>query len=77
MLGEEDPAEAVLRGPVRLAVAAPRVVLQQRPSGGSWTEVAAVTPGAISVDVTPTVTTQYRLATAKDAAAPIRIKVSG
>jgi hypothetical protein len=32
--------------------------------------------GAISIDVTPTVTTDYRLATTADAAASIRITVS-
>jgi len=56
------------------------VVLQARPSGGSWADVGPVTPdpatGAISVDVTPTMTTDYRLATTADAAAFVRITVS-
>jgi len=56
------------------------VVLQARSVGGTWTELQSVTPdpgtGAISIDVTPAATTDYRLATTADAAAPIRIKVS-
>ncbi len=55
------------------------VVLQERPAGGAWTELEPVTPdpttGAINIDVTPTGTTDYRLATAADAAAFIRITV--
>ncbi len=57
------------------------VVLQERPVGGSWTEAGPVTPdpqtGAISVDITPQHTTDYRLATTADAAASVRVKVSG
>ncbi len=57
------------------------VVLQERPAGGTWSDLAPVTPdpktGAISVDVTPSVTTDYRLATAADAAAWVRIRVAG
>ena len=57
------------------------VVLQERPAGGTWSELQSVAPdpktGAISIDVTPVVTTQYRLATAAYVAAPIRIRVSG
>ena len=56
------------------------VVLQERPAGGSWTDDGPVTPdpktGAISIDVAPTVTTQYRLATTADAAAWLRIRVA-
>ncbi len=56
------------------------VVLQARPAGGAWTELDAVTPdphtGAISIDVTPAATTDYRLATATAAAASVRITVS-
>ena len=55
------------------------VVLQERPAGGTWTDLAPVTPdpktGAISIDVTPAVTTQYRLATPAYAAAWLRIRV--
>jgi SpoIID/LytB domain protein len=57
------------------------VVLEQRPLGGSWTAVGPVTPdpktGAISIDVTPEKTTDYRLATTADAAAYVRVKVTG
>jgi len=56
------------------------VVLEERPAGGAWAELEPVTPdpttGAISIDVTPTGTTDYRLATTADAAAFIRIHVS-
>ena len=56
------------------------VVLQERLSGGAWAELEPVTPDptthAITIDVTPTGTTDYRLATTADAAAFIRITVS-
>jgi stage II sporulation protein D len=56
------------------------VVLEQRPAGGVWEEVVAVTPdpdtGAISIEVSPTGTTDYRLATSAAAAAFVRITVS-
>jgi stage II sporulation protein D len=56
------------------------VVLQERPTGGAWSEVQSVTPdpqtGAISIDVSPVVTTQYRLATTRHVAAAVRIRVS-
>jgi stage II sporulation protein D len=56
------------------------VVLQQRKPGRDWTALGPVTPdpttGAFSIDVTPTVTTDYRLATATAAAAPIEIRVN-
>ncbi|HEY2355701.1 MAG TPA: SpoIID/LytB domain-containing protein [Gaiellaceae bacterium] len=56
------------------------VLLQARPSGGSWMDLDSVTPDpathAISIDVTPTATTEYRLATSTAAAAYIRITVS-
>ena len=55
------------------------VVLQERPAGGTWTDLEPVTPdpdtGAISIHVTPTVTTQYRLATTAYIAAWLRIRV--
>ncbi|HLX20098.1 MAG TPA: SpoIID/LytB domain-containing protein [Gaiellaceae bacterium] len=55
------------------------VVLQERSEGGYWTELSTVTPdpttGAISVDVTPTATTDYRLATSAYAAAYVRVQV--
>jgi SpoIID/LytB domain protein len=57
------------------------VELQERPAGGTWSDLAPVTPdpktGAISIGVTPSVTTDYRLATAADAAAWLRIRVAG
>jgi stage II sporulation protein D len=56
------------------------VVLQARPTGGGWAPLDLVAPdpktGAIAVDVTPTVTTDYRLATKTAAAAFIRIAVT-
>jgi stage II sporulation protein D len=56
------------------------VVLQQRPDGGTWTELEPVEPdpgtSGISIDVTPTVTTDYRLATTAAAAAFVRISVT-
>jgi SpoIID/LytB domain protein len=66
-----------LRGIVRREK---NVSLQQRTAGGPWTQLKTVIPspntGAISVNVTPTVTTEYRLATASDAVAYIRIRVT-
>jgi SpoIID/LytB domain protein len=57
------------------------VVLQQRPAGGAWAQLEPVTPdpgtGAISFDVMPAATTDYRLATTAVAAAYVRISVSG
>ena len=56
------------------------VVLQEKPAGGAWTALGPVTPdpgtGAISIDVTLSATTDYRLATATVAAAPVRITIS-
>ena len=66
-------ADVTLNGVVRSVKS---VVLQERPAGGAWTDLEAVVPGAFSIDVTPTVTTQYRLATPADAAASVRIRVS-
>lgn len=55
------------------------VVLEKRVSGGTWRRLRAVVPaaktGAFTVSVKPKVTTDYRLATAKDAAASVRIRV--
>jgi stage II sporulation protein D len=55
------------------------VVVQKRVSGGTWQQLKAVVPaattGAFTLSVKPKVTTDYRLATAKDAAAPVRIRV--
>jgi stage II sporulation protein D len=51
------------------------VVLQKRSSGTSWQRVRAIAPGVFRFSVKPKVTTYYRLATAQDAAAPVRIRV--
>ena len=55
------------------------VVLQQRTRGKAWKQLKSVTPaagtGAFHVNVRPKVTTDYRLATAQDAAAFVRIRV--
>jgi stage II sporulation protein D len=55
------------------------VVVQERTSGNSWEQLKAVAPaaktGAFHVSVRPKVTTDYRLATAADAAAFVRIRV--
>jgi SpoIID/LytB domain protein len=51
------------------------VVVQKRNGGGPWQPLRSVVPGTFSFAVKPKVTTQYRLATANDAAAPVRIRV--
>jgi stage II sporulation protein D len=51
------------------------VVVQQRTSGGPWQRLRAIVPGAFQLAVKPKVTTDYRLATAQDAAASVRIRV--
>jgi SpoIID/LytB domain protein len=55
------------------------VVAQRRTSGTSWTQFRSIAPsaktGAFKFTVKPKLTTQYRLATAKDAAASVRIRV--
>jgi stage II sporulation protein D len=51
------------------------VVVQKAVAGGAWTRVRSVVPGAFQLSVKPKVTTQYRLATADDATAPVRIRV--
>jgi len=56
-------------------------LVQKRVKGGTWQRVKAVVPaattGAFTVSVKPKVTTDYRLATAKDAAGSVRIRVEG
>ena len=55
------------------------VSLEQRPSGASWQAVAPVTAspdGAVALTAKPTITTYYRLATDKLAAAPVRVSVT-
>lgn len=55
------------------------VVVQERSRGTPWKELRAIVPaaatGAFHFAVRPSVTTQYRLATAQDAAAAVRIRV--
>jgi stage II sporulation protein D len=55
------------------------VVVQARTSGAPWKQLRSIVPdattGAFHFAVKPKVTTQYRLATPQDAAAPVRIRV--
>ena len=51
------------------------VVVQKRSAGTLWQRLRSVTPGAFQFAVKPKVTTEYRLATVKDAAASVRIRV--
>ena len=55
------------------------VVVQQRTRGTPWTQLRSIVPapktGAFRFAVRPKVTTDYRLATAQDAAAFVRIRV--
>ncbi len=51
------------------------VVVQKRSPGTLWARLRSVTPGAFQFAVKPKVTTEYRLATVKDAAASVRIRV--
>jgi stage II sporulation protein D len=55
------------------------VVVQQRGAGKPWTQFKQIAPtaknGAFRLVVRPSATTDYRLATKQDAAAPIRIRV--
>jgi hypothetical protein len=55
------------------------VVLQARSSGQPWKPLRAIVPavptGGFHLYVKPKVTTQYRLATAEDAAGAVRIRV--
>ena len=51
-------------------------VVQKSTDGATWTQLRSLTtPGAFQFSVKPKVTTQYRLATPDDAAAPVRIRV--
>jgi stage II sporulation protein D len=56
------------------------VVVQERNLGGPWQQLKAIVPaprtGAFHFAVRPKVTTDYRLATARDAAAFVRIRVA-
>jgi stage II sporulation protein D len=52
-------------------------VVQRSTDGTTWTPLRSITsPGAFQFGVKPKVTTQYRLATPDDAAAPVRIRVA-
>lgn len=51
------------------------VVVQKRSGGTAWKRVRAIAAGPFRFTVKPKVTTQYRLATAQDAAASVRIRV--
>jgi peptidoglycan hydrolase-like amidase len=51
------------------------VTLEQRPYGGSWQTVQPVAGGAVQLSAAPSITTDYRLATATVASGSIRIKV--
>jgi hypothetical protein len=57
------------------------VVVQERSRGTPWTQLKSIVPaaktGAFHLVVRPWVTTDYRLATARDAAAFVRIRVVG
>jgi SpoIID/LytB domain protein len=52
------------------------VSLEQRPSGGSWQAVGPVGVGTLKLTQRPTVTTDYRLATATAAGAFVRVRVA-
>jgi len=55
------------------------VVVQERTAGTPWTQFASLAPtttGAFRLVVSPTSTTDYRLATAHDAAAFVRVRVA-
>jgi stage II sporulation protein D len=53
------------------------VVVQKRSNGGPWQRQRSAVPGSFHFVVKPKVTTQYRLASAHDAAASVRIRVQG
>jgi len=52
------------------------VTLEQRVTGGSWEPVGPVGSGLLKLTQRPTITTDYRLATATAAAAFVRIRVA-
>jgi hypothetical protein len=62
-----------LSGVVRSVTGA---VVQKSTDGTTWTQLRSITTqGAFTFGVKPKMTTQYRLATPDDAAAPVRIRV--
>jgi stage II sporulation protein D len=52
------------------------VSLEQRPAGGTWEAVGPVGAGTLKLTQRPTVTTDYRLATANAAGAFVRVRVA-
>jgi hypothetical protein len=52
------------------------VTLEQKPNGGDWSPVRTLASTSGSVQVAPTITTDYRLATTTVAAGSVRIKVA-
>jgi stage II sporulation protein D len=52
------------------------VNLEQRTTGGAWGAVGPVSPGTVKLTQKPTITTDYRLATATAAAGSVRIRVA-
>ncbi|HZS25414.1 MAG TPA: SpoIID/LytB domain-containing protein [Gaiellaceae bacterium] len=52
------------------------VTLEERQSGGAWQPVSSVPAGAMKLAQRPTITTDYRLATAAAATGYVRIKVA-
>ncbi|HEY2371989.1 MAG TPA: SpoIID/LytB domain-containing protein [Gaiellaceae bacterium] len=52
------------------------VSLEQRPAGGTWQAVGPVGAGTLKLTQRPTVTTDYRLATATAAGAFVRVRVA-
>jgi stage II sporulation protein D len=51
------------------------VTLEERPAGADWQSVHGVAAGATQVTATPTITTDFRLATSTVAAGAVRIRV--
>jgi stage II sporulation protein D len=51
------------------------VTLEQRPAGADWQAVGPVTAGETALTATPTITTDFRLATSTVAAGAVRIRV--
>src|SRR5207247_9652712 len=52
------------------------VTLEQRTTGGAWGAVGPVSPGTVKLTPKPTITTDYRLATATAAAGSLRAPIA-
>jgi hypothetical protein len=52
------------------------VMLEERPTGGTWEAVGPVAPGTLQLTQKPASTTDYRLATATAVAGSVRIRVA-